>query len=170
MALRRGDRVLVDTNVILEAHRVGCWRPMATQFRLITVEKVIEETQTGHQNRSTDQNIDETALRDSFCHIAAPDKVERAAIDIDFPDHGLDDGEYHLVAYAATIGDEQAWLLNSPDRGTIRLCSRAQWLDRLVALQTMTDLLGLPHGRQLRGNYKRSWLETEINRFRFGLL
>jgi hypothetical protein len=33
----------------------------------------------------------------------------------------------------------------------------------------MTDLLGLPHGRQLRGNYKRSWLDTEINNFRFGL-
>jgi len=170
MALRRGDRVLVDTNVILEAHRLGCWRAMATEFSLITVEKVIEETQTGHQNRSTDQTIDATELRSSFDHIADPGLEQRAVIDIEFPDHGLDDGEYHLVAYAATIGDEPAWLLNSPDKGTIRLCSRAEWLDRLVALEVMIDLLGLPHGRQLRGNYTRSWLETEINRFRFGLL
>jgi hypothetical protein len=82
---------MVDTNVILEAHRVGCWRAMATEFSLITVEKVIEETQTGHQNRSSDQVIDEAALRDSFHHIADPGRVEQAAIDIDFPGHGLDD-------------------------------------------------------------------------------
>ncbi len=170
MALRRGDRVLVDTNVSLEAHRVGCWRPMAMEFNLITVEKVIEESQTGHQNRSPEQMIDEATLRGSFHHIAAPRRVERAAIDIDFPDHGLDEGEYHLVAYAATISDEPAWLLNSPDKGTIRFCNRAEWLDRLIALQTMTDLLGLPHGKQLRGHYTQSWLETEIAKFRFGLL
>lgn len=169
MALRRGDRILVDTNVILEAHRVGCWRPMAMEFSLITVEKVIEETQTGHQNRLSDQIIEEAALRDSFQHIADPGRVERAAIDIEFPDHGLDDGEYHLVAYAATLCDEPAWLLNSPDKGTIRFCSRAEWLDRLISLQAMTDLLGLPHGRQLRGNYMQSWLDIEINKFRFGL-
>ena len=110
----------MDTNVILETHRVGCWRPMATEFSLITVEKVIEETQTGHQNRSTDQIIDETALRDSFDHVAASSLEQRAAIDIGFPDHGLDDGEYHLVAEAATISDEPAWFLKSPGFSELR--------------------------------------------------
>lgn len=168
MALNRGDRVLLDTNVILEACRVGCWRAVASEFQLITVEKVIEETQTGHQNRSPEQNVDESALREHLHHIAVVTREQTAAIDLDYPDHGLDEGEHHLVAYAATLGNQPIWLLNSPDKGTIRFCSRAEWLDRLVSLQAMTDTLGLPHGRKMRGNYTRSWLETQVNPFRFG--
>lgn len=169
MALQRGDRVLLDTNVILEAHRVGCWRAIASEFQLITVEKVVEETQTGHQNRSPEQNVDEHALRGSLHLVATVSREQTAAIDIEYPDHGLDEGEHHLVAYAATLRDQPAWLLNSPDKGTIRFCSRADWLDRLVSLQAMSDTLGLPHGKQLRGNYTQSWLETQINPLRFGL-
>lgn len=168
MALRRGDSILVDTNVIIEAHRVGCWLAMASQFKLITVEKVIEETQTGHQNRSPEQNIHEGELRAGFHQISAVTRVQLATIDLDYLDHGLDDGEHHLVALAASL-DDGGWLLNSPDKGTIRFCSRAGWLDRLIALETMTDMLGLPHGRRLRGNHTASWLRHQVNQFRFGL-
>lgn len=38
--------VLVDTNVILEAHRVSCWNTLASYFKLATVETVVEETQS----------------------------------------------------------------------------------------------------------------------------
>jgi len=169
MALNRADQVLLDTNVILEAHRVGCWRAIASEFQLITVEKVIEETQTGHQNRAPEQNVDEAALREGLHHVAVVTREQLAAIDLEYPDHGLDDGEHHLVAFAATLGAQPVWMLNSPDKGTIRLCSRANWLDRLVSLQAMSDTLGLPHGKQLRGNYTQSWLETQINPLRFGL-
>jgi len=167
MALRRGDRILVDTNVIIEAHRVRCWRAVASEFRLITAEKVIEETQTGHQNRSPEQNIDEAVLRASFHQIHDVTRSQLAAIDIDYEDHGLDDGEHHLVALAASL-DGAAWLLNSPDNGTIRFCSRAEWLDRMVSLQAMTNTLGLPHGQRLRGNHTEHWLRRQINEFRFG--
>lgn len=167
MALRRGDRILVDTNVIIEAHRVRCWQAVANEFRLITAEKVIEETQTGHQNRSPEQTIDEAALRASFNQIEVVTRAQLAAIDIDFEDHGLDDGEHHLVALAASL-DGAAWLLNSPDNGTIRFCSRAEWLDRMVSLQAMTNTLGWPHGHRLRGNHTERWLRRQINEFRFG--
>lgn len=112
--------------------------------------------------------MDESALREHLHHIAVVTREQTAAIDLDYPDHGLDEGEHHLVAYAATLGNQPIWLLNSPDKGTIRFCSRAEWLGRLVSLQAMTDTLGLPHGRKMRGNYTRSWLETQVNPFRFG--
>ena len=163
MPLQRGDRVLVDTNVIIEAHRVGCWRAIASEFRLITVEKVIEESQTGHQNRSPEQNIDETRLRESFHRIGTVTRAQLAALQLDQDVEGLDDGELHLVILAAHL-DDAAWLLNSPDKGTIRFCSRVGWLDRL-----MVDALGLPHGRQLRRNHTEDWLRPEITRFRLGL-
>lgn len=170
MALKRGDRVLLDTNVILEACRAGCWRAMATEFRLITVEKVIEETQTGQQQRSQEQQIDEALLRESLEHVAAITREQRAEIDIAYPGHGLDPGEHHLVAYAATLNDKDIWLLNSPDKGTIRFCSRSRWLDRLVSLEAMTQTLGMRIGDQLPANYTESWLRQVVNQFRFGRL
>ncbi|MDA3934204.1 MAG: hypothetical protein PF630_07770 [Gammaproteobacteria bacterium] len=168
MALQRGERILVDTNVIIEAHRVGCWNAMVSQFKLITVEKVIEETQTGHQNRLPEQNINEAELRAGFHQISTVTRTQLATIDLDYVDHGLDDGEHHLVALAATLEDAM-WLLNSPDKGTIRFCSRAGWLDRLTSLEAMADAHGLPHGRHLRGNHTNGWLRRQINQFRFGL-
>ena len=103
MALQRGDQILVDTNVIIEAHRVGCWRGMASEFRLITVEKVVEETQTGHQNRAEEQHIDQATLREQLDQVAAVSRSQLAAIDLDYPAHGLDAGEHHLVAFARTM-------------------------------------------------------------------
>ena len=51
--------VLIDTCVIFEAHRVNCWNNLANQFKLVTVEKVIEETQNGYLNRAASQTINE---------------------------------------------------------------------------------------------------------------
>ncbi|MCC5865364.1 MAG: hypothetical protein JJU31_09625 [Wenzhouxiangella sp.] len=168
MALQRGDLILVDTNVIIEAHRVRCWIGMANQFRLITVAEVFKETQTGHQNRAEEQNIDPDELRGQLSQIAEVSRTQLADIDIEYPDHGLDAGEHHLVAFARTL-DEPAWLLNSPDNGTIRFCSQANWLDRLISLEAMANALGMPHGSRLRGNHTEAWLRRQVNKFRFGL-
>jgi len=40
-------RVFVDTNIILEAVRTGCWMALTTTFSIETVEKCIEEALTG---------------------------------------------------------------------------------------------------------------------------
>jgi hypothetical protein len=168
MALQRGDQILVDTNVIIEAHRVGCWRGMASEFRLITVEKVVEETQTGHQNRAEEQHIDQATLREQLDQVAAVSRSQLAAIDLDYPAHGLDAGEHHLVAFARTM-EEPAWLLNSPDKGTIRFCGKSDWLERLISLEAMANALGMPHAGRLRGNHREEWLRRQVNQFRFGL-
>ena len=46
--------VLVDTNVILEAHRTGTWRALTGGYRVETVEECVTETQTGFQRRRTE--------------------------------------------------------------------------------------------------------------------
>jgi hypothetical protein len=50
MARHRGT-VLVDTNVILEAHRSGSWRALTGGYGVETVEDCVNETQTGFQRR-----------------------------------------------------------------------------------------------------------------------
>ena len=41
--------MLVDTNVIIESHRVGVWKALAGGYRVETVEDRVTETQTGFQ-------------------------------------------------------------------------------------------------------------------------
>lgn len=62
MARHHGP-VLVDTNIIIESHRVRSWRALAGGYRLETVEECVAETQAGSQRRRPDQRIDEEELR-----------------------------------------------------------------------------------------------------------
>lgn len=72
MDFQQQQIVLVDTNVILEAHQTGCWIPLANYFALHTVAKVVEETQTGYQNRDPEHWIDEAVLRGQLSHGLLP--------------------------------------------------------------------------------------------------
>lgn len=55
--------VLVDTNAILEACRVGCWRALAARYAVETVEDCVTETQTGWQRRDPDRRVEVHELR-----------------------------------------------------------------------------------------------------------
>lgn len=41
------ERVFVDTNVIVEAFRIGCWSTISNRYAIETVEKCAAETQSG---------------------------------------------------------------------------------------------------------------------------
>ncbi|HEY4143505.1 hypothetical protein, partial [Pinirhizobacter sp.] len=105
--------VLVDTNVILEAHRTGCWKSLATYFSLHTVAKVVEETQTGYQNRRQEELIDEALLRRQLAHVEHISETQRVQFNMTHGHPSLDDGERDLVIYAGTFS-KPVWLLNSP--------------------------------------------------------
>lgn len=79
---RRFEPILVDTNVILECHRVGSWRALAGGDRLETVEECVTETLTGHQHRRPEQQVDLTALRQSIAliHVVAAAHRAEAAV------------------------------------------------------------------------------------------
>ena len=57
--VRHRGTVLVDTNVILEAHRVRSWRALVGGYRVETVEDCVTETQTSFQRRQLERQIDE---------------------------------------------------------------------------------------------------------------
>jgi hypothetical protein len=46
--IRPGENVLLDTTAIIEAQRQGIWEPIVNGFHLATVEKCIEEIDTGN--------------------------------------------------------------------------------------------------------------------------
>lgn len=164
----RDDIVLIDTNVILEAHRVGCWNTLAGRFKLVTVEKVIEETQTGYQNRSPERTIDLSKLRASFHHIEPITELERAGFILSYRGVHLDDGERDLVIYALRLPVVPVWYLNSPDRASINFASSQNWLDRVVSLQEMADFVGYRANCGYGKNYTKSWLNNAKLDYRMG--
>ena len=54
----REPSVLVDTNVIIEAHRTRSWPALSGGWRVETVEACVAETQTGFQRRRQEDAID----------------------------------------------------------------------------------------------------------------
>src|SRR4051794_3554121 len=104
--------VLVDTNVILECHRIGCWSGLARNYHLETVEDCIRETQTGFQRREPELQIDERTLRRDFRQIHKASASELAEVAIR-GGAGLDAGERALWANALARSD--TWILCGPD-------------------------------------------------------
>lgn len=164
----KDDIVLIDTNVILEAHRVSCWNALAGRFKLVTVEKVIEETQTGYQNRSPERTIDAAKLRASFHHVEAITELERADFILNYNGVHLDDGERDLAIYALRLPAVPVWYLNSPDRASVSFASTQKWLDRVVSLEEMADFVGHRTNSGFNQNYTKSWLGQVKLDYRMG--
>ena len=55
--VRHRGTVLVDTNVILEAHRTGSWRALTGGYAVETVEDCVTETWTGFQRRRAEHQL-----------------------------------------------------------------------------------------------------------------
>lgn len=148
--------VLVDTNVILEAHRTGCWRALRGGRRLETVETCVIETQTGAQNRRPEQRIDEAALRADLKAVHEVTKAERAgALARDTFLMRLDAGELDLWCHALARPD--AWVLCGPDTTSLRLGVRLGMADRLVALEGLLETVGHRPKIDLRRNFTTAW-------------
>jgi hypothetical protein len=159
VALRLGEIVLVDTNVLIEAYKVGCLRAIAPRYKIHTVEKCIEETQTGFQRRKPEEQIDQQELRGLVSSVANVTPLEEATLILSLPNGPfLDDGERHLLAHAAARKD--AWHLCGPDKALIRAAHNLGWLDRIVSLEEMADKCGVGPRQlaRLGANYKKDWL------------
>lgn len=165
--LQTGQIVLVDTNVIIEAHRTGCWKALADAFALHTVDKVIEETQTGFQNRKPEQQIDLKSLLATLAHVERVTDEDRAGFNMRHGHPSLDPGERDLLIYAER-SSETAWLLNSPDMAAVKFAGGVGWLDRLVSLEAMTGRIRFRHPERLRDNYTEAWLVQRRTRLRLG--
>ena len=156
MVWHRGS-VLVDTNVIIEAHRTGSWRALTGGYRVESVEECVTETQTGHQRRRREQQIDGAELRERLGAVATVDDLARAALAVRIGELALDEGEACLWAHALGRGDD--WILCGPDRASLRCGVRLGFRRRLVSLEVLLKDVGHRPGVALRPAYSREWHE-----------
>lgn len=154
-ALDRQSPVLVDSNVIIEAHRTRSWRALSRGWRVETVEACVAETQTGFQSRRKEETIDAAELRDSLAAVHSVSVHERAELALRKGNIALDEGEDALWAHA--LGREDSWLLCGPDRASLRCGVRLGHRERLVSLENLLLRVGHGPSTELRPAYTKTW-------------
>lgn len=168
MRFEPGQIVLVDTNVIIEAHRTGCWNSLANFFHLETVQTCVIETQTGFQNRSPAQTIAEATLQETLKNIAVITKIQEAEFLIKYPNApALDPGERHLLAHAITRSD--TWLINSPDLAAMRFACTNGLDERLISLESMVNRIKARLTDCLALQYTEAWHTQTKTRMLLGM-
>ena len=118
----------MDTNAIIESHRTGAWRALASGYQVETVEDCVTETQTGFQLRRPEQSIAVSKLRSSLASVHGVDDGQRAALAVQMQGIVLDRGEESLWAHA--LGRQDRWLLCGPDKASLRCGVRLGFRER----------------------------------------
>lgn len=164
--LLQGRIVLIDTNVIIEAHRTKCWNAIAGWFRIETVGKCVEEAGTGGRRDPGYVTVDIASLR-AVVEIHPDDGRRVAAVAMKHPALGaLDAGEKELLAFA--VHYDVDWLAASPDKACLRVAHEMGLLDRFISLETMARAAG-GDVRDLKMQYTRKWFRGYCADLRLGL-
>ncbi len=164
--VRHRGTVLVDTNVILEAHRTKTWRALTGGYRVETVEECVTETQTGFQLRRPERQIDGVELRDRLSTVHAVEGLNRASLAIKVGNIALDEGEAALWAHALSRTDD--WVLCGPDRASLRCGVMLGFRERLVSMQGLLDAVGVNRPViTFREAYTKKWHQKTLGELVF---
>jgi hypothetical protein len=157
--MQRGQVVLVDTNIIIEAVRTGCWNALTAHFSMQTVEKCCEEARTGEAHRRGYVEVSEKILREDI-RAYPVSTTELAQLDLrDAEAFRLDDGERQLWAHA--LGRSDAWIASCCDQAAVNVAVRLGWEDRLVSLEELVTAVGARHAvRELKQQFASSRLSA----------
>ena len=150
--MQRGQVVLVDTNIIIEAVRTNCWNALTVHFDVHTVEKCCEEARTGEAHRPGYVEVSEKALRERL-KVHRVGDAELAALGVRDPESfRLDAGERHLWSHALSRND--AWLASCCDAAAVGAAVRLGWADRLVSLEELVHTAGAGDAlKELKGQF-----------------
>lgn len=169
------SRVFVDTNVILEAFRTGCWGAICERFAIETVEKCIEEALTGDPCEPGRVDVPAEELIGGLVARHAVSKRELATFALKHPEcQALDDGELHLLAWlsANCLLAKVLVLLSTADKAAIVATGRLDGLDALVSLEHLAENAGATRGQlaELKNHYRTGWLDEIKFKVRFGMI
>ena len=151
----RGQRILADSMVIVEAHRMGVWNGLIHFFSIETVEECAVECATGCKRREGYVEVDQQSLRSQIQIHEVADAMRAALISADPLAARMDPGEKDLMSYAIT--QPNTLLLCSPDGLTVKCAHRLNKLDQLVALEEIAIEAGM-RKQGFKGNHTKAWL------------
>lgn len=165
--MQRGQVILMDTSVIIEAYRTNCWNAVTAHFSVATVEKCYEETLTGDQLRPGYVAVDPENLRQGLADRNAVSNVERAALSLSLENaDALDAGERDLLAHL--LGRPGVWLVSCADRAAVNAALAMGFEDRLVSSDAIARAAGARP--DLRRHFTEAWLREVRTAFKLDRL
>jgi hypothetical protein len=133
--------VYVDTNVIIEAVRTGCWKSIAQRFAIHTVATVRDEALKVPADKSRYVPVDASTI---FRHVTV-EMVSQADIllaSAKTPNiSALDAGERDLLAHVAARHDD-AWIVTTADKAAVKTACALGLESKLVSLEELAEASG----------------------------
>lgn len=153
--MQRGQVVLVDTNVIIEAVRTRCWIAITAHFSIETVAVCCQEALTGDPLRPGYVLVDPAQLQKGIRERHTVSDSDRVALAVRLanPDI-LDPGERDLLAHA--IGRADAWLASCADRTAVNAALELGFEERFVSLHALARVAGAKPA--LNYHFTDAWL------------
>jgi hypothetical protein len=169
------EQVFLDTNVIIESFRTGCWTAICEHYAIETVEKCIEEAMTGDPGDPRYVPIDADALNAGLAARHPVERLDIATLVLEFaPAQGLDDGELHLLAYLHCQGvfEDVLVMLSTADKAAVVVAGQLGCLDHLVSLESLAEHSGVTRAQveKLAGHYRARWLDEVRIKIRLGVI
>lgn len=159
--------ILLDTNVIIEAVRTGCWNGLRGHYKLVTVEKCREETRSGVARTPGYVVVEDSHLNTGIEIVDVTDR-DRALLATACRDAvTLDDGERDLWAHA--YSREKDWEAVCADQAAVRVSMQLDWGDRLVSLEDLVVSAGIRPKRKLKDHYTSKKLSLWRTKFKLGM-
>jgi hypothetical protein len=153
--MERGQSILVDTNIIIEAVRTRCWNALRSHFSVETVETCLEEALTGDPLRSGYVQIDPAQLKNGVrkSHPVSSLETMRLALTYAAADE-LQAGERELLAHA--MGRKDEWVFVCADRAALKVAFALGWIERVVSLEALARAAGARP--TLKFHFTERWL------------
>jgi hypothetical protein len=131
--------LLVDSMIVIEAVRTGCWNAVSGQRKIVTVQECAEELRRGDALDSAYVAVTEKDL--ARMTVVAVARREAAAFRLSYrAADGLDPGERDLLAHASTRNDD--FQLCSCDKAAVVAAHALGWLDRVISLEAVVAGVG----------------------------
>lgn len=168
-------RVFVDTNVILESFRTGCWSSIANHFSIETVEKCVEETLTGNPGDPRHFSVPNSDLTAGLSGQHKVSRKELASLVLSNPScNTLDDGEKHLFAWLYTnqLALSQLIVVSTADKAALVASNAVGWLDCMISLEELARQAWVNRTslNAFALQYGENWLSNIKTKIRLGVI
>ena len=166
--------ILVDTNIVIEAVRVGAWERLRAHESVVTVGRCCEEALSGKPGTPGRGPVTES-------HLAPPltvyevSPVERALLLVTCEAAGtLDDGERDLLAHALTRREKggnptDEFVIVCADQAAVRAAIAMGLGDHIVSLEEVLRDAGVKFDGELKRHYTRRCLHDWKTKHALGI-
>ena len=156
--------VFVDTNVIIEATRTGCWKALLDRFNVHTVREISLETQRKPSGGAAYVAVDKELFEQKVTvHEVTNKQRAEARLRLPLLAH-LDAGESDLLSYLASQ-NPHALLLTTADAAAVKAACALKLHARLRSLEELAKDCG--HTPKLNKWFTSTWLLRQKTQFVF---